>query len=70
MLKKKKRKTGTAMARGSRPKVDFAVCQICANDNASGSKWQHLRIAKRFGVSISHAKLICTLAGIGGAAND
>ena len=70
MQHKLKRKTGSALHRKSRLRKDFAGRKIHNNDNLPDFKWQHLRLARRFGVSISHAKLICSLAGIGGAAND
>lgn len=33
-------------------------------------KWQYRRVAIRHGLSLSHAKLICSLSGLGDAVND
>ena len=51
-------------------KLDTLPSNISHPFNPSEAKWQYRSIAIRHGLSLPHAKLVCSLSGIGGAAND
>lgn len=66
-----KRKTGHALQRKSRLNTNPQSSEFYKTYNTSTpTKWQYRRIAIKHGLSLSHAKLICSLSGIGGATND
>lgn len=49
-------------------KVDIFGDNISNQHKQTHAKWQVLRLAKKHGLTITHANLICTLQGFGGNA--
>jgi hypothetical protein len=65
-------KTGSALQCQSRRNTNPELRNKTSNcfNSANGLIWQHKRVQIRFGLPPHHAKLICQLSGLGGAAND
>lgn len=48
--------------------TDMIKKNISNRHKQTNAKWQVLRLAKKHGLTITHANLICTLQGFGGNA--